>query len=404
MEIRPVAPNALPTAGGAPVQAGPSTPSDRFETAAPAPGLMPRPEPRVQANQGVPAGELRQAVEAVLIPSHASPEAREAVTRDLASLPLPILRMLGQDGVRVALLAPGESLADTALLRRIPPEVYGQQLDRARGVLDQVVAAEVRVTEEELARDGGADSLRSEMARYWEGRRIADGLGPALREARLGFSVRHTTEPLDLDDLAAEQKVPAEQRGAWEEALRKVNGDHAQFAGGLARPKRNVLILPHTYYKGNPVAKPVLDGLQRVDSAHVERSLGLHVPEERLVILHQDYVTDPSPELGHYRIALHETGHAVDHALDRRLGAAHRSRVEKLFQADRDALGSGGPNRFLSPRAMDNAREYFAEAVEAYQTLPVGDGRDTFRTESNRESLRRLNPELHAYLGELFAA
>lgn len=398
MEIRPVSglesrPPAAPAAAGLPA------PSDRFERAEPAPALMPR--PLVQVNPAGTEAEVREAAEALVVSGAAT---RDTLIRDLSAFPLPVLRLLESQGVRVALLRKGESLADTPILRPTTPERYRAHLAVAKGVLDQVTAEEAAVTEAELRAEGTADSFKTDMLRYWEGKRIADRLGPAFQRAHVGFGVLATTEPVDLDTLAAQQRVPAESRADWEGALRAVNGEHVRFDGGLASPRHRVLVLPHTYHKGTPVAKPVLDSLRRVDTDYVQKSLGLHMPEDRLVVLHEELVADPAPELGHYRIALHEVGHAVDHALDRTVGARHRDRVDALFAEDKALLDRGGANRFLSPRAMDNAREYFAEAIEAYLTTSLGDADDGFRTSGNHENLRRLRPELFEYLQELFGA
>lgn len=396
MEIRPVT--------GLEPRVAPSTPpaavvGDRFVPSEPQPALIPK--PLVQVNPAGSEAEVREAAEALIVSGAAH---RDGLVRDLSALPLGMLRLLKSQGVRVALLRKGESLADTSLLRPLPPERYRVHLAVAKNVLDKVVAEEVAVTEAELRALGPADSLHKDMLHYWEGKRIADRLGPEFRQANVGFGVLATTEPVDLDTLAAEQKVPAERRATWEEALHAVNGEHVRFEGGLAAPRHRVLVLPHTYHGDTPVAKPVLDSLRRIDTEHVQKSLGLHLPEHRLVVLHEDLVADPAPELGHYRIALHEVGHAVDHALDRTVGATHRERVDALFAEDKALLDAGGTNRFLSPRAMDNPREYFAEAVEAYLTVSVGDEHDGFRTEGNHESLRRLRPELYSYLAELLGA
>lgn len=398
MEIRPVS-GLEPRPPVGPPPAATPAPTDRFDRAGAAPPLIPR--PLVQVNPAGTEAEVREGAEALVVSGGA---ARDTLIRDLSAFPLPILRLLKGQGVRVALLRRGESLADTAFLRPTTPERYRAWIAVARGVLDAVRAEEAAVTEAELRGKGSTDAFEADALRHWEGQRIADRLGPAFREANVGFGVLATTEPVDVDALAAEQRVPAESRADWEEALRAVNGEHVRFEGGLAVPRHRVLVLPHTYHKGTPVAKPVLDSLRRIDTEYVQKSLGLHLPEERLVVLHEELVADPAPGLGHYRIALHEVGHAVDHALDRTLGALHRERVDALFAEDKALLEAGGPNRFVSARATDNAREYFAEAVEAYLTVPVGDDADGFRPAGHHESLRKLRPELFGYLQELFGS
>jgi hypothetical protein len=75
--------------------------------------------------------------------------------------------------------------------------------------------------------------------------------------------------------------------------------------------------------------------------------------------------------------------------------------MNDLYARDLRELKSGGPNRFVSPRAMDNVREYFAEAVESYLTVCTGDEHEYYKTANNRDELRRLNPELFSYVESL---
>ena len=56
-----------------------------------------------------------------------------------------------------------------------------------------------------------------------------------------------------------------------------------------------------------------------------------------MVILHEDYAADPGKEVGHYRIILHECGHALDHAIERtsgKMGHEYRKIVNEFFKKD----------------------------------------------------------------------
>jgi len=75
--------------------------------------------------------------------------------------------------------------------------------------------------------------------------------------------------------------------------------------------------------------------------------------------------------------------------------------VDGLFAADVEAARNGEV-RFLTPRSADNAREYLAEAVEAYMTRRVGDEHDFYKPENSREDLQQRNPALFEYVRSLF--
>ena len=56
----------------------------------------------------------------------------------------------------------------------------------------------------------------------------------------------------------------------------------------------------------------------------------------------------------------------------------------------------------MTPRASENVREYFAEAVEAYLTKPLPNSNANFyKQENNHEMLKERNPELFAYVDKL---
>ena len=133
-----------------------------------------------------------------------------------------------------------------------------------------------------------------------------------------------------------------------------------------------------------------------------------------MVLLHEKFLPSPAPELGNYRVATHELGHALDYTLEGLsgvpgFGAAHRQTVDSLYEADLAklaALGEGTETEkvFTSDRADDDVREYFAEAVEAYLTPANDNGGDFFRAGNSKEGLLEKNPALFQYVETIMAS
>ena len=139
----------------------------------------------------------------------------------------------------------------------------------------------------------------------------------------------------------------------------------------------------------------------------MEASLGLNRAEDRLVLLHKKFTPEKAVEVGNYRLVLHEVGHALDHVLDRMVavpgfGALHRQTVDALYQRDLEWSKSEGVDGvFTTDRASENVREYFAEAVEAYLTYPGDDRGEIFRTRNSNPDLKKMNPDLYAYVDQI---
>lgn len=109
---------------------------------------------------------------------------------------------------------------------------------------------------------------------------------------------------------------------------------------------------------------------------------GLFVVEERAV-----YLRSRSP-----MTVAHEFGHALDCALG---AGVYRSSIDpqlrRLFSAAR---------AYVTPYAATGTDEYFAENMRAY--VEVNDPA-SFWPRATRARLRRLDPEMYAYLAELFS-
>lgn len=362
--------------------------------------------PLYEIESGGATEEAIHIVQSMLEFNGIKPQALSTVTRDLTALPLPILRLLKSDGLSIAIIREGQSLADTPLIPAAKPDEYRKLADRGRAIFREAADAEAKITENEVKKaveEGNEDPFHLEMIRYWESDRLKKQLEESLIKENIGFSVIASREPQDLRSIAAARNVPDEDYGQWEATFRLMNEGYIDIADGMVSAKKGVMLIPYTYYNGRPVSEVSLQSYRHYDSKYVKDSLGLHIPDEKLVVLHDDYVTDPAQEVGHYRIVLHEVGHAIDHAIERLPGKGekHAERIRALYERDKKDLASGGANRFVSPRATDNVREYFAEAVESYMTVKMGDENDYYKSANCHDDLKRINPELFAVLDEI---
>ena len=294
------------------------------------------------------------------------------VEKDLAAFPEPILDALDRYGVRVAVLNEGETLFDSPALRTLSDADYSAEKSKANKVVREALPQIQASTAEDLT-----DSLTRE-----------------LRGAGLDFHLGLSREKPDLEQIAAQQNVPQDHFQDWSESFLQLNKDLPE----------GLLILPHTYHQGRPIPHNTLRNSKQVSAEYVERSLGINRPEDRLVLLHKKFTPINAVEVGNYRLAIHETGHALDHLLDSMsglpgLGAAHRATVDALYERDlKRAETAGIDTVFTSTRASENVREYFAEAVEAYLTFPGSPEGEIFRTENSHDGLKARNGELYTYI------
>ena len=301
------------------------------------------------------------------------PGAYPQVEQDLAAFPEPVLDALDRYGARVAVLDDGESLFDSPALRTLSEQEYNAEKSQAnrivRTALPEIQASSV----EELT-----DSLTRE-----------------LRKAGLDFHLGLSRETPNLEQIAARQNIPEEHFQDWVQSFHQLN---KELPEGL-------LLLPHTYHQGKPIPHNLLRNSKEVTAEFVERSLGINRAEDRLVLLHKKFTPENAVEIGNYRLAIHETGHALDHLLDTMtglpgLGAAHRATVDALYQKDlKKAETAGVEAVFTSDRASEDVREYFAEAVEAYLTFPGSPEGEIFRTDNSHQGLKNRNGELYDYIG-----
>lgn len=294
------------------------------------------------------------------------------VQKDLQSFPAPVLDLLDGYGVKVAVLDDGETLEMSPALRHLSESDYQSEIRRARDVTKQQMSKTDATTLVEFAEKATRE----------------------LRKAGLEFHYGVTNKKLEPADIARQQDIPAEHISDWTEKFKELN---AGFPDAI-------FLLPHTYHGGQAIPENRLRTARETTAEYVEASLGLNRAEDRLVLLHEKFTPEKAVEVGNYRLVLHEVGHALDHTLDRMVavpgfGALHRQTVDALYQRDLERSKSEGVDGvFTTERASENVREYFAEAVEAYLTHPGEESGEIFRTRNSNQELRKVNPDLYAYV------
>jgi len=318
--------------------------------------------------------------------------------RDLACLPLAWLHRLDAEGLTVAVLQDGQSLADTDVLPTMTPESCRKHFAQAQALARTAIDEESRALSLDPA--APADDFASAMARRWLPDRIRENLLPKLDQAGIGFSVEVCREPVDLKALACSKQIPDEEFVTWRDLLVELNGPLLTVSGDLAQAAQEVLMVPYASHRGRPVSEVSRDNYATFDSMKVRQHRGIHSWPNRLIMVHEAFVKEPADEVGNYRVLVHEVGHAMDYVAEGFL-PEHRATVDGLFAADVEAARNGEV-RFLTPRSADNAREYLAEAVEAYMTRRVGDEHDFYKPENSREDLQQRNPALFEYVRSLF--
>lgn len=308
---------------------------------------------------------------------------------DLALFPQPVLDLLSRYGTRVAILKDGQTLADSEALR----------------TLSSVEVANEARTANEVVVKGVNDAFSKGVESYEQLETAGDTITRQLRDQGIDNHLAIALSPFSLDDLAEARKIPSEKVEDWKTAFSLLNQGLVAIDGGQAQARFGLLILPHTYHHGQAIPESRLRNAGEVTAHFVEQSLGLNRSDDRLVLLHEKFLASPAADLGNYRLAVHEMGHALDHVLEHLVnvpgfGVLHRQTVDALYESDLARVESGADKEsvFTSDRADDDVREYFAEAVEAYLTPENPDGNDTFRASNSRQGLATRNPQLYAYI------
>ncbi len=354
--------------------------------------------------------EERRILNQIIQVPNLAASAQQVLKRDLAAFPVPLLKLLAADDLLVVGLRAGQTLADTPRLVTVQPDVYHGHVEQAHRLLEQSMQRqgdEKQKRIDERVQAGEPRDYVEAMENHWWAKCLQDDLSKQLVDAGIGFAVEMQKEPFSIDQLAASRNVEKEELDNWKTTFHALNEKLVTTDNDQATPGQGIILIPYAYYRGRAVSEVTLKQALDFKAQRAKDAMGIHNSEERMITLYEDYLFDPAPEAGHHRVAIHETGHALDHALERvtnvpGLGAEHRARVDAFYQRDKQALKEKGVDHFTSDRAKDSVREYFAEAVEAYLTVDMQDGQEFYKPHNNREQLQKRNPELFQYVDWIF--
>lgn len=341
---------------------------------------------------------------------------QEAAVEQLATVPEAWLDRLADENMAYVGLSYGQSLADTELLRGYTPERLRSDAELAKPMIAEV-QAEVDAEIAQLLQEA-PDSTEAAFAEYRRPETVAERLGAKFQEENIGFEVRVQRGPLPLEHLQNEFAIaddPCHEYmypdGSNEEAretkifgslLAELNGAGA-IADAMVDPESDVVIVPYKM-RGDKRISPVSEeSYASINGQQLDQHHGMNIWPNRLIVVDDEVVAMPNRKMGYHSVLLHETGHAIDYAAESVPELNHRQTIDALYQRDMQRA-TQGDDVFLTARAKDNVREYFAEAVEAYLTreLPASPA-NFYKKENNAEQLQASNPELFAYLEKLMA-
>ena len=325
----------------------------------------------------------------------------DQVAHDLTALPVNWLKRFDEENVAVVILKTGQDLGDTPLWPAFKPEACQEMLNQAAPLVEKTV-------KEFLA--GFADIEDPHYRAYQislAGDDLKDKFDALSVQENLGFALKVSRDTKSLNALAGESGINGEdeeQLARWKDNFLALNKGLLEDPEGqeTASPKHGFYLVPFEVYKGKEYRPLTVPALKSFTGLELSRHDGGNYPENHFVAIHDTVATDPSPHKGHHRVVLHESGHMVDwltRAMPE-IGPKHEAKVAELYAKAlaADAQSPPGQSPILTDRAKDTVGEFFADSVEAYLTLPVGDQADFHKGENNRIELQKRNPELFDYI------
>lgn len=372
----------------------PSAPAVRNRPASQSPDAAPAAGDLIELSGARPAsvagqGEQQKALAQLVIAPALDPLTRQVLMSDLGQFPTPWLKFLGDYGVKVVAMQDGQNLTDTAVMAKYAIADMPAAMHEAQASLYPILA--------------NNSAPEGEMASYYRGQ-LEEAAQEKLQDGPFRLAVHN--EPFDLNEIAARRDVPAERVGEWKQLFEAANEPWAgALPDGRWTSSHGLVLFPPVPTEYGAVPEQKFQAAHATTGEHVAASLGLNQGAEQLVLLHERYLPMGAPEIGDYRVAIHEVGHALDYALEglpaeTGFGPNHKAHLKDLFEHDKQRAAAG-EKAFTSDRASDNVREYFAEGVEAYLTTPSS---NDFRPDNHREALRERNPGLYALVDGIFTS
>lgn len=339
---------------------------------------------------------------------------RQAAVEQLATIPEPWLERLADENLAYVSLGFNETLADADLLPTYTAKELKQEAEIAAKIRAQVEAE----VEQEIAdiRRQDPDSDAAAFADIGRADTLLERLSSRLQEQQIGFEVRVQRGELPLSYLKNEfyivddpyQEAIDVEHGIEESKeselftslLIELNGEEA-LKGEIVDPANDVLIIPYKLRNEARISPLSEKSYASITGQQMDNNHGVNIWPNRLIVVDDEVVEIPSRKMGYHSVLLHESGHAIDYAAESIPQLNHRETMDR-FYAEAVEKYRQGDNTFLTARALDNVREYFAEAVEAYLTKPLPTSNANFyKQENNHDMLKEKNPELFLYIDKL---
>lgn len=326
---------------------------------------------------------------------------RDAAIEQIATIPEPWLEKLADENLAYVALTSKETLADTNILWSYSPEELKASAEKARPLIDkageEVDAEHAKLSPDEaaFAEIRRADDVAERLTEKFE----ANGIGFFTRVQRGETPLEYLHNEFNIADDPYHEYVSPEQPRETEifnSLLTALNGEGV-LKDGVVDPQNDVLIVPYKMKKDNRVSPVTEKSLSAITGLQMDNNHGLNAWPARLIVVDDQVVELPSRKMGFHSVLLHESGHAIDYAAEGIAELDHRATVDQLYARDKQRFNDG-ENVFLTARASDNEREYFAEAVEAYLTKPVESPGNFYKQENNHDDLKATNPELYAHV------
>jgi hypothetical protein len=345
---------------------------------------------------------------------------RGSALEQLATVPEPWLERLSGEGMAYVALGYGEDLSKTELITSYSPERLMKEASAAKKLLAEV-SGDVN-TEIEEALSTEQDAFRQAMIERSRPEQLSEKLGAKLQEAGLGFAIKVTRDITPLSYIEGEFGIDREsydeflepletERGVFREVFLELNGSkvvkkqsqgsvYAMADDAILDPENDILLVPYQKIDGKRLSPVSRESYAGITGMMMDQHQGAHYWPNRLIVVDDAVANLPSKTTGNHSVILHETGHAMDYIAEGIEGLNHRETVDEMYRSDMERI-KNGEKRLLTPRAHDNAREYFAEAVEAYLTQPVEGDEGWYKVENHFEALQKQNPELYAYVDKV---
>lgn len=308
------------------------------------------------------------------------PVTRTTLWNDLAQFPEPWMSFMTENGLRIAAMSENQTLADSPAMAKFAVNNLQSQIDDTRSKLGAAFS--------QLERPADADSKLQLQ------NQLAENLQSYLLDSGSPFRLGVLSGDISLEQLCEHRHIPAQHRAAWSEKLVELNQDWIHGDQQSISADFGVFLLPPVPTTAGYLPDAVFQSARETKSEDIAAKLGENRGVDRMVLLHEKYLSANAPEVGGYRVAIHETGHALDYILEglpeeSGYGKQHAAKVGEMFEQATQRKA------FTSDYASSNVREYFAEGVEAFLT-PAGT--DQFRPDNHKDQLQKVDPELFSYL------